>query len=142
MDNILNSMIGILLVTHGQIGESLLECVREILGPLPISIIALGIEPKEVDTETLCQHIQILGRQVNQGDGVLVLSDLVGATPANTATSACKSMKAYPSHHIAGLNLSMLLRVCSYAMQDSMITLDSLAEIALEGGHRGIIELM
>jgi mannose PTS system EIIA component len=133
--------IGILLVTHGKIGEVLLESACHLLGEPPVRIKNLGVL-NSMRPEQICDYIRELTDSINQGDGVLILSDLIGATPSNNANRVCHSCDlGYPMRNIAGLNLPMLLRLWNHLMLNAEMDLATAAQVALEGGHKGIIDL-
>lgn len=124
--------VGILLITHGPVGQNMLEVAAEIFqGRVDAPIISLAVENAS-QREQICGRIQAACDQIHQGqDGVLILTDLYGATPSNLA---CALSAPYPIITVTGVNLSMLLKVITYARLD----LPSLAEKAEEGGHQGI----
>lgn len=127
--------IGILLITHGQVGNSLEETVKHILGePLPLSLRTFSVQP-EMSTECACEQFSQLCQEIQQNEGVLILTDLINATPCNIA-------KKMPPHcHIsmvAGLNLPMLLKVMNYAARNAASDLESLTQRAIDGGREGI----
>jgi PTS system ascorbate-specific IIA component len=126
--------VGILLVTHNTLGETLVKSALEIFKdaefPLPLRTLAFGPEMK---AECLCEAMYAICDELNQGDGVLILTDLYGATPCNVA----RRLKAgYRVRTVAGLNLPMLLKVMNYAKLD----LDHLTRKAEAGAHEGIRE--
>lgn len=100
-------MIGILIIAHNGLADSLLDCVRHVLGDAPSNIKALSIladdDPlaKEGDARTLIA-------QLDTGKGVLLLSDLYGSTPSNIARRLCRPGRV---ESVSGVNLPMLLRV-------------------------------
>lgn len=126
-------MTGILLVTHNGLGDSLVDCVRHVLGSVPSSLMVLGVHARDD-----MQRIEDEGRAVidhlDEGQGVLVLADMFGATPSNIATRLCQLPNVAG---VAGLNLPMLLRVVT----NSGKPLDELARIALEGGRDCIVPI-
>jgi PTS system ascorbate-specific IIA component len=124
--------VGVLLMTHESMGAALVGAARHVLGKLP-----LPVEVQEVaanaDPEQMLRAAAANARELDHGDGVLVLSDLYGATPCNIA-------KRLPDlgvrmHCVSGLNLPMLLRVLNYPEQ----SLDELAQTAASGGRGGIV---
>jgi PTS system ascorbate-specific IIA component len=124
-------MVGILLVTHNALGDSFVDCVKHVLGEAPRNLRVLtvlaGDEPqlKLVEGQTLI-------KQLDTGGGVLVLSDVFGATPSNIARQLCQAENVMG---VAGVNLPMLLRVvCS-----SGKNLPELAQTAIEGGRECIV---
>ncbi|MCK7575861.1 MAG: PTS fructose transporter subunit IIA [Chromatiales bacterium] len=123
--------VGILLVTHHPLAGDLLRIATEILGRTP-----LGVACCEVITDTPPDDILTRCRQlaatIDQGGGVLVLTDLYGATPCNVAQALADSCAQ--TRVVSGLNLPMLLRTLNYAALD----LDALTEKALSGGRDGV----
>jgi PTS system ascorbate-specific IIA component len=122
--------VGVLLVTHRGIGAELLASAERILGRLPLPAAAIGMRSDD-DCGATAAAIAARLAELDQGDGVLVLTDLFGATPSNLVRQA---VDAYPCAIVTGLNLPMLVKVFNYPDLD----LPSLAEKALEGGHQGV----
>lgn len=122
--------VGFVVVTHGQIGESLIGAAEFILDHSldEIGRIAVTQSGSEMpDVESMRQTIA----SVDKGDGVLILTDLACASPSNTVERLIKGSHA---RVVSGVNLSMLLRAWNYRNE----SLVSLAERAHEGGIRGI----
>lgn len=103
-------MIGILIIAHERLGESLIECATHMLGERPQQLHALAVKSSD-EPDTLLQQAQAIATEIDSGDGVLVLSDIYGGTPCNIATRlvGCKH-----SQGISGLNLPMLIGALSY----------------------------
>jgi len=125
--------VGILLVTHNDIGTSLIRSLEEILGTLPLPIKALPIRI-EGEPMSYCYHLEQLYMTVNEGHGVLVLTDVFGATPCNIA---CHLLESYRVRIVCGVNLPMLIKIMNYPSAD----LDTLANKALSGGTQGIFDV-
>ncbi len=125
--------VGILLVTHANIGHSMLEAARMILGgKLPTTVRSLAIDAL-MQPEIICTQITAACQQLAQEHGsVLILTDVYGATPSKFA---CAMSIDYPSITVSGISLPMLLKVINYAPQ---LELDALAQKAVDGGHQGI----
>lgn len=123
-------MVGILLVTHEGLGDSFLDCVRHVLGEVPPNVMALSVSAGD-DLEQKSVEGQELIKELDTGSGVLILSDVYGATPSNIARQLCHAERVMG---VAGVNLPMLLRVVRYPVT----TLPDLAKVAVEGG-RGCI---
>lgn len=122
--------VGILLVSHNQIGVELINTARQMLAStsLPTKVISIGIHDKpEFITTQLNNELKGL----DQGNGILILTDMFGSTPSNIA---CTVSERNDIRIISGLNLSMLIRVLNY----SNLSLDELEQKALTGGHEGI----
>ena len=77
-------MVGILLVTHNSLGDNLLDCVRHVLGEVPLNIKSLSVSAGD-DPQQKSVEGQALIKQLDTGSGVLILSDVYGATPSNIA---------------------------------------------------------
>lgn len=124
-------MVGILLVTHNGLGDSLLDCVRHVLRTLPAHLRSLSVyeddDPEQKEAEGLT-----LIAELDTGDGVLLLTDMFGATPSNIARRLCRSDRV---SGVAGVNLPMLLRVSCCCDKP----LEEMARRALEGGRECIV---
>jgi PTS system ascorbate-specific IIA component len=123
--------VSILLLTHEAMGEALIATAHHILGRMALTVEAQAIPPgSNIDValrETLAH-----ARRIDAGDGVLVLTDVYGATPSNIAEKLAADEPGI--RRVSGLNLPMLLRVLNYAEQ----TLPELAQTAANGGRSGI----
>lgn len=122
--------VGVLLVTHPSIGSALLHTVTRILGKCPLPTKCLEV-PAGAQLEPLLSKAAELMVALDDGDGVLIVSDIYGATPCNIACHLANTGRAAV---LAGANLPMLLRVYNYPTED----LDTLCEKASEGGLRGV----
>ena len=126
-------MISILLITHGELGKSLIECTTHVLGDKPLFLESLSIE-NDCTHESMFRQISERINLLDQGDGVLILTDIFGATPCNIITKIIKPGKVSA---IAGVNLSMLIRTISYRNE----SFDSLISKAIQGAQDGIIHI-
>ena len=126
-------MISILLITHGEIGKSLIECATHVLGDKPLFLESLSIE-NDCTHESMFKQISERINLLDQGNGVLILTDIFGATPCNIITKIIKPGKVSA---IAGVNLSMLIRTISYRNE----SFDSLISKAIQGAQDGIIHI-
>lgn len=124
-------MIGILLIAHGSLGESLVQCASHVMGGLPPQLKQMGIG-MHGDPAALLPAARELVKELDQGQGVLVLSDIYGATPCNLASQLLIPGKV---EGIAGVNLPMLVRALSYRNEP----LEVLVEKAVTGGYGGIV---
>jgi mannose PTS system EIIA component len=126
-------MIGILLITHGTFGESLIQNVCHVLNKRPPLIGQFGVAAQD-DPLDILPMAKLLLSEVDGGAGVLIMTDILGATPANLAL---KLLEPGRVEGVAGVNLPMLLRVLTYRKN----TMDTLVQKAISGGHDGIINL-
>lgn len=123
--------IGLLLITHEDIGKQMIEAARVTLnGKLPMQCETLSVHP-DCDPDEVNQHANALIESLDSGSGVLVLTDIYGSTPSNIANRCDKSMNI---RIIAGVNLPMLFRILNYAH----LELNEIVDKALSGGHDGI----
>lgn len=124
-------MIGILLVTHNHLGESLVDGVRHVMGKAPSQLEVLSVAANDVP-EKKEQEARALLEKLDTGDGVLLLVDVFGATPSNIVRRLCQPGKIVG---VAGVNLPMLLRVVCYRDRP----LAEIAQKALQGGRECIV---
>ena len=126
-------MVGILLITHNGLGDSLLDCVRHVTGSIPPHLKSLSVLAED-DPLQKEEQGRALIKLLDQGDGVLLLTDIYGATPSNIARRLCQPGQV---EGVAGVNLPMLLRVtCGPEMP-----LLTLAQRAVQGGQDCIVAL-
>jgi PTS system ascorbate-specific IIA component len=126
-------VIGILLISHNGLGDSMVDCVRHVMGRVPPNLKTLSVLAND-DPERNEAEARALVAQLDTGDGVLILSDLFGATPSNIARRLHQAGRV---EGIAGVNLPMLLRAVCYNG-------DSLQEIAgkaLDSGRNCILPI-
>ncbi len=130
-------MPGILIVAHTPIAGSMLGFVEHTYGKAPVRMAAVDIPPYE-DTKISFDRVYEAATRVQSEYGILVLTDVMGATPANVATRLAKS-EHFPCKVIvlAGVNLPMLMRAISYRGAG----VESVALKAMQGGQNGIIRL-
>jgi mannose PTS system EIIA component len=126
-------MIGILIVSHGTFGESLIHSASHVLGKRPLFLRQLGVTVHD-DPDAILPVAEDLIRFLDQGQGVLVLSDIYGATPSNIAVKLLKPGKV---EGVAGVNLPMLVRALTYRNEP----LESLVEKALSGAVEGVMRM-
>ena len=124
--------VGILIITHSDIGKQMLLTATSVYGTNPFRVEILSVDNFDQPNDV----IQLGQKYVNfldKGNGVLVLTDIIGTTPSNIA----KSIKHRNIKVVAGLNLSMILNVFNYPK----FSLEKLAGKAIEGGIEGIMGL-
>ena len=99
-------MIGIVLVAHGGFAEELLKATEHVMGSLPAAR-AIGLGPKD-DLTQRRGEIDAAVREVDSGDGVVILTDLFGGTPSNLAIAAMAHGRV---DVITGANLPMMMKL-------------------------------
>jgi mannose PTS system EIIA component len=125
-------MVAILIVAHEGVGEALLEVLSKILGERPPRVELFPI-PISFDLSVHRAALHQAVERLDDGAGVLMLADLVGASPCNLATDEIDAN----ARLITGLNLSMLFKL----VHQRHLNLDELAERALRGGREGVMEI-
>ena len=123
--------VGVLLITHGNIGAVLLQSALDILAVCPLPAMNLAA-PSGCDPEQVLQDARRAAGPLDSGHGVLVLTDMYGATPSNIA---CQLGDFHRVRVVSGVNLPMLIRVLNYAD----LELDELASKAISGGRDGVL---
>ena len=126
-------MIGILIVSHGAFGESLIHSASHVLGKRPLYLRQLGINVHD-DPDQMQPVAEDLIRFLDQGDGVLILTDIYGATPSNIAARLLRPGRV---EGLAGVNLPMLIRALTYRNE----TLLKMRDKALEGATEGVTRM-
>jgi PTS system mannose-specific IIA component len=123
-------MIGIILITHGALGQTLLQTAEGILGELE-GCIAISVDGSSSMDQAMSEIQQSI-QEMDQGDGVLVLTDMFGGTPSNLSLSLLESVRL---EVVTGANLPMLLKILNRSDAD----LEDLASEAKSAGRQGIV---
>ena len=126
-------MIGILLVTHGKIGESLIDCAAHILDNYPISVESLSINSNN-DLHKYSDIIQKKIQNLDSGHGVLIMTDIYGATPCNLLNKFIQKDKV---EVVTGINLPMLIK----AISDRKDNINTLINDSIECAKKNIKKL-
>ena len=126
-------MIGVLVVSHEPLGTALIRCTRHIYGQLPPQLAALDVIPDE-DPQKACDSARELLLRINDGTGVIVFTDLFGATPSRIAKSLVDPHRVAG---IAGVNLPMLVK----ALNSRRGALDDVVATLVGSGRGGIFEI-
>jgi mannose PTS system EIIA component len=123
--------VGLILITHQNLGETLVQTAGSMLGALPEACEALAMSQTD-DPDRVEAHARTRVRSLDDGEGVLILTDIFGSTPANVASRLARDQNC---RVIAGVNLPMLVRVLNYRH----LPLAELVHKAISGGHDGIL---
>lgn len=127
-------MLGIFVISHGTLGESFIQCACHVLNRRPTQLAQLGVSAQDdpLDILPIARHWM---ESVDSGKGVIVLTDIFGATPSNIAIKLLR-----PGHveGIAGINLPMLLRVLTYREKEDIHTV---VQRAVSGGCDGVLHM-
>ena len=126
-------MIGILIIAHGTLGESLIHCASHVLNKRPPQLRQLGITAQD-DPALLLPQARNLVAELDAGDGVLILTDIYGGTPSNMAAKLVSPGRV---EAVAGVSLPMLIRVLTYRDR----TLQVIVTKAISGGCEGVMRV-
>ncbi len=129
-------MNAILLIGHAPLAHALRECALHVFPDCGASVAAIDVQPNLSPEETLAMARIAMDQLARPGNvqGVLVLTDIFGATPSNVAQ---KLVDGVHSRLITGVNLPMLLRSVSYRHE----SLDMLVTRAVTGGTQGVMQV-
>lgn len=123
-------MVGVLIVSHGKLAEALISSAQFLIGNLQ-KIRSVSIWPKDEEKEVK-DRIQKEIKEVDDGDGVVILTDVLGGTPTNLCLSFLKEEKV---EVVTGVNMPMLLTLSSYRRGKS---LEELSRLVKKSGRRSI----
>jgi mannose PTS system EIIA component len=126
-------MIGILLIAHDTLPDSLVKAVTHVLGARPPQFETLSVAASD-DPFSLLPKARETVAKLDTGDGVVIFSDIYGATPCNLAT---KLVAPHRVELIAGVNLPMLVRAFTYRVKG----MDTMIKKAISGGCDGVLHI-
>ncbi len=127
-------MIGLLLITHDTLGEALIQCACHVMNKRPEQLLQLGVAAGD-DPNDLIPLAQQMLKIVDKGEGVLVMTDIYGASPSNLAAKLLQPGKI---EGLAGINLPMLLRAINYRDKG----METLLSRATGGGRDGVLNML
>lgn len=119
-----------MLITHDYMGQILLDTVMQTFGSLPMPAQAIPVFG-DTDPDECLRYCEQQAQKLDQGDGLLIFTDICGATPDNIARRLSSDTRIV----IAGLSLPMLFRV----FNNPTLSLEALSQKAVSGGHDGIV---
>ena len=125
-------MIGILIICHENLADSLVQCATHVIGEKLQQVSYLNVYAHDNPEDVVVKARKMIS-QIDAGDGVLVLSDIYGATPSNIARQLIKLGRV---ECLVGVNLPMLLRAMTYRNEP----LVDMIEKAVSGGRDGILQ--
>ena len=123
--------VNVLIITHNNVGKALLSAAINTLGFCPLTAEVLSIQDDCDPDKTILQAKKTI-ETLDQGEGVLILTDIFGSTPSNIA---CALSNEENVQIISGINLPMLIRVLNYPN----LELEELVVKAVSGGKEGIM---
>ena len=127
-------MIPLLIVAHGNLGDCLIQCACHVLGQHPEQLESLDLSSCDEPGEMLERARAQIAR-LDQGKGVMILTDVYGATPCNTV---CQLIEHDRVEAVAGVNLPMLLKALNYRNEN----LSLLIRKAVQGGQGGVMYIL
>ncbi len=120
-------MIAVLIIAHEPLATALMHCTRHVFKRVPPQLAALDVLPDE-DPDGLLEGARLLGSRINDGSGLVVLTDLFGATPSRIAVQLAEPHRVVVFY---GVNLPILLKTLNYRSKMPIEELaDKLAEDA------------
>lgn len=126
-------MVGIVVVTHGKLADELISVVKFVISGNPnVKIEGLSLV-QGMEFETFTQNIKKAIKKVDEGDGILLVTDMFGGTPSNISLTFLEDKRV---EVISGVNLPMLLKLATLS---SSVTLDEAVKIAETAGRDNII---
>ena len=126
-------MIGILIIAHGNLGDALINCMTHVLGKRPEGIASMQVAGTDSPRE-LMPSAQRMINALDEGDGVLIITDIFGASPSNLA---CKMLVPERVEAIAGANVPMLMRAITYRTRG----METLLKRVVSGGCEGVFHI-
>jgi PTS system ascorbate-specific IIA component len=126
-------MIGILIISHGTLGESLIHCASHMLNKRPPRLRQIGVTAQDDPLQLVPQARKMI-KDLDEGDGVLVLTDMYGGSPSNIAA---KLLIPGRVEGVAGVNLPMLVRALTYREKPLPVMLTK----AISGGCEGVLRV-
>lgn len=123
--------VGLLIVTHGNLGQYMLDTATQMLGVCPLATTAISV-PFDCDPDAVLIEAAQAVEELNGGGGVLILTDIYGSTPSNIVN---RLLGRYKVQIVAGVNVPMLIRVLNYPR----LNLSGLANKAVSGGRDGVL---
>lgn len=124
-------MVGIIIVTHVMLGDALLACARHIMQRDVPNLAHLAVS-KADDPDDVLERARRICESIDDGSGVLLLTDIFGGTPSNVANRLIQPGRI---EAVAGVNLPMLVRALTYCHQP----LDVVVSKAITGGLEGVL---
>jgi len=124
-------MVGVLVISHGVFAETLITEVQTLTGELP-QVKGISIDPKD-SQRTIRNRIRETMAEVDEGDGVMILTDVLGGTPTNLSLPFLRNRKVQV---VTGVNIPMVLALSSYRRGRS---LEELCYLVKKSGRRSII---
>lgn len=126
-------MIGILIISHGTLGESLIHCASHMLNKRPPRLRQIGVTAQDDPLQLVPQARKMI-KDLDEGGGVLVLTDMYGGSPSNIAAKLVIPGKV---EAVAGVNLPMLIRALTYREKPLPVMLTK----AISGGCEGVLRV-
>jgi mannose PTS system EIIA component len=127
------SSVGVLIVAHGDLGKMLIRCATHVLGSAPARVASIAVAA-DVDPEALLKKVRGRISALDNGAGVLILTDMLGGTPSNVATRALIHGRV---EGLSGASLPMVMRAITYRNAP----LATVVAKAASGGQDGVVHI-
>ncbi len=127
-------MIGLVVIAHAPFGAALFSCGEHVFSCAPERCVVIDV-PADADPAAELERARQAVADLDEGDGVLVLTDMFGATPGNVAAQLSQAGRV---EVVAGVNLPMLMRVLCYRRK---VSIADLPGMAVGGGASGIMKI-
>ena len=128
-----SGVVGILIISHGAFGEALIRAAGHMLGKPLQGVYQLKVTAQDQPEALLVRARELIGR-LDEGQGVLIMADMFGATPGNITARLLAAGKV---EGISGANLPMLVRALTYRESSLAVVLDK----AMSGGRDGVVDM-
>ncbi len=127
-------MVGIIIVTHVSLGEALISCAEHIMGRPLTNVGQLSVSKTEDPDEVVLKAHDLI-EMLDDGSGILLLTDIYGGTPSNVSNRLIQPGRV---EAVAGVNLPMLVRALTYCQQP----LEVVVSKAITGGLEGVLYML
>jgi mannose PTS system EIIA component len=126
-------MIGVLIIAHGNLGDALIGCMTHVLGRRPEAVASLSVAANDSPRD-LIPVAKTMIESLDDGDGVLIITDIFGASPANLAA---KMICTGHVEAVTGGNVPMLVRAMTYRTKG----METLLKRVVAGGCEGVFHI-
>jgi mannose PTS system EIIA component len=125
--------VGLLIIAHGDLGKTLIRCAAHMLGSAPVRVASIAVAA-DVDPDALLKKVRGRIAALDNGAGVLILTDMLGGTPSNVATRALIRGRV---EGLSGASLPMVIRAITYRNAP----LATVVAKAASGGQDGVVHI-
>lgn len=127
-------MLGIVVVAHAPLGSALLAVMTHMMGEQPAGLAVVDVYATD-SLEHNHKRLEEAVATVNEGDGVVLLTDLFGATPSNVCSQLARNATQYRCAVVSGCNVPMVVRALSYRH----LSIDEVTAKLVSGARNGVV---